>query len=137
MLKKYLLLLFVVFILVFGCKKKVSYEGILIHRNDLPFRGYIMSYAPDDDIYIQTSKKDSNFPDGFRYYLIQPKDGEYQNFKNNLGRKVKVNGIELEGISNPTYMVLTDPDYVDTNEKELYVGLYYYYLEEAKIVKVY
>ena len=61
----------------------------------------------------------------------------YQNFKNNLGRKVKANGIELEGISYITYMVLTDPDYVDTNEKELYVGLYHYYLEDAKIVKVY
>lgn len=117
--------------------KKFSYEGILIHRNDLPFRGYNMSYVPENDIYLQTSKKDSNFPDGVRYYLIIPKDREYQNFKNNLGRKVKANGIELEGISYITYMVLTNPDYIDTNEKELYVGLYHYYLEDAKIVKVY
>ena len=116
--------LIIICLIVFGCKKKISYEGILIHRNDLPFRGYNMSYAPENDIYLQTSKKDSNFPDGVRYYLIIPKDREYQNFKNNLGRKVKVNGIELEGISYITYMVLTDPDYVDTNEKELYVGLY-------------
>ncbi len=129
--------LIIICLIVFGCKKKVSYEGILIHRNDLPFRGYNMSYAPENDIYLQTSKKDSNFPDGVRYYLIIPKDREYQNFKNNLGRKVKANGIELEGISYITYMVLTDPDYVDTNEKELYVGLYHYYLEDAKIVEVY
>ena len=129
--------LIIICLIVFGCKKKFSYEGILIHRNDLPFRGYNMSYVPENDIYLQTSKKDSNFPDGIRYYLIIPKDREYQNFKNNLGRKVKANGIELEGISYITYMVLTDPDYVDTNEKELYVGLYHYYLEDAKIVKVY
>ena len=76
--------LIIICLIVFGCKKKISYEGILIHRNDLPFRGYNMSYAPDNDIYLQTSKKDSNFPDGVRYYLIIPKDREYQNFKNNL-----------------------------------------------------
>ena len=42
--------LIIICLIVFGCKKKVSYEGILIHRNDLPFRGYNMSYAPENDI---------------------------------------------------------------------------------------
>lgn len=94
MLKKYLLL-FIIFVLVFGCKKKVTHEGVLIQRNNLPFRAYAPNYAPERDIFLKTSIKDIKFPDGVRYYLIYPKDGQYQNFKNNLGKNVKVKGEEI------------------------------------------
>lgn len=132
MLKKYLLL-FIIFVLVFGCKKKVTHEGVLIQRNNLPFRAYAPNYAPERDIFLKTSIKDIKFPDGVRYYLIYPKDGQYQNFKNNLGKNVKVKGEEIYRVfqGNLSY----DPNLPPDDDIEVYMGLDEYSLEEAKIVK--
>lgn len=132
MLKKYLLL-FIIFVLVFGCKKKVTHEGVLIQRNNLPFRAYAPNYAPERDIFLKTSIKDIKFPDGVRYYLIYPKDGQYQNFKNNLGKNVKVKGEEIYRVfqGNLSY----DPNLPPDDDREVYMGLDEYHLEDAKIVK--
>lgn len=134
MLKKYLLLL-TIFILVFGCKKKVTHEGVLIHRNDLPFKGYAENYLPERDIFLKTSINDSKFPDGFRYYLICPKDREYQNFRNNLGKNVKVKGEETYYFSDVSISIQEDPDYVSPDKRPAYMGFDEYRLGEAKIVK--
>ena len=135
MSKKYLLL-FIIFLSIFSCKEKVSYDGVLIHRNDLPFTGYAPHYGPEEDIFIKTSISDSKFPDGVRYYLIYPKNGQYQNFKNNLGKRVKINGEEVYYFPNITIMVIENPDY-EPNNKKAYESLDEYRLENAKIVKVY
>ena len=134
MLKKYLLL-FIIFVLVFGCKKKVTHEGVLIQRNNLPFRAYAPNYAPERDIFLKTSIKDIKFPDGVRYYLIYPKDGQYQNFKNNLGKNVKVKGEETYYFSDVSISIQEDPDYVPPDNRPAYMGFDEYRLEEAKIVK--
>lgn len=134
MLKKYLLLL-TIFILVFGCKKKVTHEGVLIHRNDLPFKGYAENYLPERDIFLKTSINDIKFPDGVRYYLIYPKDGQYQDFKNNLGKKIKVKGEEIYYLSDISINVQEFPDYVSSDKRPAYMSLDEYRLKEAKIVK--
>lgn len=136
MLKKYLLL-FIIFISIFvlGCKDKVSYEGTLIHKNDLPFVGYASSFDyPERDIFLKTSISDSKFSDGVRYYLIFPKDGKYQDFKNNLGQKVKVKGEEEYNIAQVNIYYYESPDYDGPPQ---YPSLNTYCLKESKIVKVY
>lgn len=130
MLKKYLLL-FIIFIPIFGCKEKVSYEGTLIHRDDLPFIIYAVQKS---DIFLKTSISDSKFSDGVRYYLIFPKDGKYQDFKNNLGQKVKVKGEEEYNIAQVNIYYYESPDYDGPPQ---YPSLNTYCLKESKIVKVY
>lgn len=135
MLKKYLLLL-TIFILVFGCKNKVSYDGILMHRNDLPF-----IYATDlSDIFLKTSINDKDFTDGVRYYRVIPKKKHSQDFFNNLGRKVTVRGEESISISGEEPMVnILPPEEIPPEESEQkpYLNINRYNLEEAKIIKVY
>lgn len=126
--------LIIICLIVFGCKNKVSYDGVLIHRNDMTFE-YAPNSIPEHDIFLKTSISDSKFPDKVRYYLIYPKDGEYQNLKNNLGRKVKVKGEEEYYYPNITAMVEDNPNY-DPNKK-YYNGIDEYRLKDAKIVKVY
>ena len=136
MFKKYLLL-FIIFVSIFGCKNKnrVSYDGVLIHRDDLPFKGYAPHYGPEEHIFLKTSISDSKFPDGVRYYLIYPKNKHYQDFKNNLGRKIMARGEETYWIEqiDMSYQSLS-PDYEGLPE---YQGSVEYRLENAKIVKVY
>ena len=136
MFKKYLLL-FIIFVSILGCKNKnrVSYDGVLIHRDDLPFTGYGIDYSAERDVLLKTSISDSKFPDGVRYYFICPKNKHYQNFKNNLGRKIRARGEETYLIAqiDMSYQPLP-PDYEELPE---YQGSVEYRLEEAKIVKVY
>ena len=135
MFKKYLLL-FIIFVSIFGCKDKVSYDGVLIHKNDLPF-----IYATDrSDIVLKTSMNDKDFPDGVRYYRVIPKNKHYQDFVNNLGRKVTVRGVETISIDSDTTMLnILPPGEVlpEENEEKPYLNINKYNLEEAKIVKVY
>ena len=125
----------IICLIIFGCKSKVSYDGILIHRNDLPFKGYGIDYGLERDILLKTSMSDSKFPDGVRYYVICPKNKHYQNFKNNLGQKIRARGEETYWIAqiDMSYQSLP-PDYEGLPE---YQGSVEYRLEEAKIVKVY
>lgn len=125
----------IICLIIFGCKSKVSYDGVLIHRNDLPFKGYGIDYGLERDILLKTSMSDSKFPDGVRYYLICPKNKHYQNFKNNLGQKIRARGEETYWIVqiDMSYQPLP-PDYEELPE---YQGSVEYRLEEAKIVKVY
>ena len=125
----------IVCLLILGCKSKVSYDGVLIHRNDLPFKGYAPHYGPEEHIFLKTSISDSKFPDGVRYYFICPKNKHYQNFKNNLGRKIRARGEETYLIAqiDMSYQSLS-PDYEGLPE---YQGSVEYRLENAKIVKVY
>ena len=125
----------IVCLLILGCKSKVSYDGVLIHRNDLPFKGYAPHYGPEEHIFLKTSISDSKFPDGVRYYVICPKNKHYQNFKNNLGRKIRARGEETYLIAqiDMSYQSLS-PDYEGLPE---YQGSVEYRLENAKIVKVY
>ena len=127
--------LIIICIFVFGCKSKVSYDGVLIHRNDLPFKGYGIDYGLERDILLKTSMSDSKFPDGVRYYVICPKNKHYQNFKNNLGQKIRARGEETYLIAqiDMSYQSLS-PDYEGLPE---YQGSVEYRLENAKIVKVY
>lgn len=127
--------LIIICIFVFGCKSKVSYDGVLIHRNDLPFKGYAPHYGPEEHIFLKTSISDSKFPDGVRYYFICPKNKHYQNFKNNLGGKIRARGEETYLIAqiDMSYQSLS-PDYEGLPE---YQGSVEYRLENAKIVKVY
>ena len=125
----------IIFLIILGCKSKVSYDGVLIHRNDLPFTGYAPHYGPEEHIFLKTSISDSKFPDGVRYYLIYPKNKHYQDFKNNLGRKVTARGEEVYYYPDITRMVVENPDY-NPNDK-VYSSLDEYRLENAKIVKVY
>ena len=134
MFKKYLLL-FIIFVSIFSCKDKVSYDGVLIHRNDLPFKGYAPDYTPERDIFLKTSISDSKFLDGVRYYLICPKNGQYQNLQNNLGRKVTVKGEEKYRIAQGD--ISQHPSTPNPEEPPYYQGFDEYRLEEAKIVKVY
>ena len=125
----------IIYLIIFGCKSKVSYDGVLIHRNDLPFKGYGIDYSAERDVLLKTSMSDSKFPDGVRYYVICPKNKHYQNFKNNLGQKIRVRGEETYWIEqiDMSYQPLS-PDYEELPE---YQGSVEYRLEEAKIVKVY
>ena len=66
---------------------------------------------------------------------IIPKSGEFQNLKNNLGRKVKVKGEEVYRILQITISVYTETPPTDPCPQ--YEGLGHYRLEDAKIVKVY
>lgn len=127
--------LIIICLIILGCKSKVSYDSVLIHRNDLPFKGYGIDYSAERDIFFKTSISDSKFPDGVRYYVICPKNKHYQNFKNNLGRKITARGEEVYYYPDITRMVVENPDY-NPNEK-VYSSLDEYRLEEAKIVKVY
>lgn len=125
----------IICLIIFGCKSKVSYDGVLIHRDDLPFKGYGVDYGLERDILLKTSMSDSKFPDGVRYYVICPKNKHYHDFKNNLGRKVTARGEEVYYYPDITRMVVENPDY-NPNEK-VYSSLDEYRLENAKIVKVY
>lgn len=125
----------IICLIIFGCKSKVSYDGILIHRNDLPFIGYAENYLPERDIFLKTSISDSKFPDGVRYYLIIPKDGQYQNLKNNLGKMVNIEGEEYNSVTS-SYISI-DEELINPSEKEICKSLTTYYLEKIKIVKVY
>ncbi len=127
--------LIIICIFVFGCKSKVSYDGVLIHRNDLPFKGYGVDYGLERDILLKTSMSDSKFPDGIRYYVICPKNKHYQNFKNNLGRKVTVRGEETYRIAQGD--ISQHPSTPNPEEPPYYQGFDEYRLENAKIVKVY
>ena len=127
--------LIIICIFVFGCKSKVSYDGVLIHRNDLPFKGYGIDYGLERDVLLKTSISDSKFPDGVRYYVICPKNKHYQNFKNNLGRKVTVRGGETYQIAQIDMSYQPFPPNLE--EPPYYQGFDEYRLEEAKIVKVY
>lgn len=125
----------IICLIIFGCKSKVSYDGVLIHRDDLPFKGYGVDYGLERDVLLKTSMSDSKFPDGVRYYFICPKNKHYQNFKNNLGRKIMARGEEIYWIEqiDMSYQSLS-PDYEGLPE---YQGSVEYRLENAKIVKVY
>ena len=74
--------LIIICLIVFGCKNKVSYDGVLIHRDKLPFRGYaLVESIPERDIFLKTSISDSKFPDGVRYYLYYTKKWRISKFK--------------------------------------------------------
>ncbi|WP_432631398.1 hypothetical protein [Brachyspira sp.] len=125
----------IICLIIFGCKSKVSYDGILMHKNDLPFKGYGVDYGLERDILLKTSISDSKFPDGVRYYVICPKNKHYQNFKNNLGRKVTARGEETYQIAQGD--ISQHPSTPNPEEPPYYQGFDEYRLEEAKIVKVY
>ena len=127
--------LIIICIFVFGCKSKVSYDGVLIHRNDLPFKGYGIDYGLERDILLKTSMSDSKFPDGVRYYVICPKNKHYQNFKNNLGQKIRARGEETYRIAQGD--ISQHPSTPNPEEPPYYQGFDEYRLENAKIVKVY
>ncbi len=136
-IKIYIIILFLSLI-NFGCKQKVTnvYEGTLIHRNDLPF-----TCAVDrSDIFLKTSINDSDFPDGVRYYIIFPKDGKYQDFQNNIGNKVSLDGIEAKSGLLPPRPVVPDntlPDNTPEEEKPKPYRFEIYSLSDAEIIKVY
>ena len=134
MSKKYLLL-FIIFVSIFGCKNKnrVSYDGVLMHKNDLPFRGF---YILDTYIFLKTSIKDEVFPDGVRYYEVIPKDNNYQDLINNLGKTVNIEGEEnVSIIAIPDISIRLSEE---EEESKPYLNIdYQYNLSEAKIVKVY
>ena len=135
MLKKYLLL-FIIFISIFGCKNKnrVSYDGVLIRKNDLPFRGF---YVFDTYIFLKTSIKDEVFPDGVRYYEVIPKDNNFQDLRNNLGKTIKIEGEEyVSKIEIPFFSIRLSEEEKKEGKPNLDID-YRYILSEAKIVKVY
>ena len=125
--------LIIICIFVFGCKSKVSYDGVLMHKNDLPFRGF---YILDTYIFLKTSIKDEVFPDGVRYYEVIPKDNNYQDLINNLGKTVNVEGEEhVSIIAIPDISISLSEE---EEESKPYLNIdYQYNLSEAKIVKVY
>lgn len=132
-IKIYIIILFLSLI-NFGCKQKVTnvYEGTLIHKDDVPFSIY--TFEDMSDIFLKTSINDSDFPDGIRYYRVFPKDEYYQDFQNNIGNKVSVEGKETIIFSVPD-----SPDIIPgyTPPEKPYLHNKRYDLEEAKIVKVY
>ena len=135
MLKKYLLL-FIIFVSIFGCKHKnrVSYDGVLIRKNDLPFRGF---YVFDTYIFLKTSIKDEVFPDGVRYYEVIPKDNNFQDLRNNLGKTIKIEGEEyVSKIEIPFFSIRLSEEEKKEGKPNLDID-YRYILSEAKIVKVY
>lgn len=133
MLKKYLLL-FIIFVSILGCKNRTSYDGVLIRKNDLPFRWYYVSH----DIFLKTSIKDEVFPDGVRYYAVIPKDNNYQNFMNNLGKRVKIEGEEYTAtVLIPSLNIRLSKEGEEKETKPSLIIGYRYDLGEAKIVKVY
>ena len=125
----------IICLIILGCKSKISYDGILIHRSDLLFTGYAPHYGPEEHIFLKTSISDSKFPDGVRYYVICPKNKHYQNFKNNLGRKVTVRGEETYQIAQGD--ISQHPSTPNPEEPPYYQGFDEHRLENAKIVKVY
>ena len=128
--------LIIICIFVFGCKNKnrVSYDGVLMLQKDLPFRWYYVSH----DIFLKTSIKDEVFPDGVRYYAVIPKDNNYQNFINNIGKTVKIEGEEYTAIVSIPDISIRIPEEGEEKETEPYlITDYRYDLGEAKIVKVY
>lgn len=100
-------------------------------KNDLPFEGYGI-YS---EIFLKTSIRDDDFPDGVRYFIVNPKGKYYQDFKNNIGRNVRVRGEEKIGITSVNYNI--DIDYEqEENDKKWLNNYYSYDLNNAKIVKV-
>ena len=133
MSKKYLLL-FIIFISIFGCKNKNSYDGVLMLRKDLPFRWYYVSH----DIFLKTSIKDEVFPDGVRYYAVIPKDNNYQDLINNLGKTVKIEGEEYTAtVLIPSLNIRLSEEGEEKETKPSLIIGYRYDLGDAKIVKVY
>lgn len=111
MLKKYLLLI-IVAISIFGCNEsKVSYDGVLIKGADVPF-----SVDEPNSIYLKTTVSDEQFPDSVRYYYVIPKDKYYQNFQNNIGNKVSVEGIEEHLYKATIYYDIDIGDIPDNSE---------------------
>lgn len=83
---KTFLIAFIFLFVIFGCKHMGTHDGILRHKNDLPFD--VIGSPWLTDIFLELSDVKG------KYYNIKPMDKYYQDFINNMGHKVRVRGEE-------------------------------------------
>lgn len=122
-------------IFIFSCNKsEEEFEGILMNHSELSF-----NFSGDENnIYLKTSIKDDEFPDGVKYYYLYPEQNYYQDFKNNVGKTVIVEG-KLQGKVKyiPPMINIHGDDILDKDEENSKPDIYEMeYIYPAKIKKV-